>query len=180
MVAKVIYRHIKWEDIDGIISGFVAQGWEKPRAVIEGYVTEQEQGVRLVVVAEVDGQMAGYVTLLRKAVAVPFTNQEMPEIKDFVVFEKYQSQGIGNQLLAGIEKEAAAFANEICLGVGLHAGYGAAQRLYVKRGYVPDGTGIWSGRVPAKPYAMVENDDELVMYLSKKLSECKEVKDDEH
>lgn len=31
----------------------------------------------------------------------------------------------------------------VCIGVGLHAGYGSAQRMYVKRGYIPDGTGVW-------------------------------------
>lgn len=31
----------------------------------------------------------------------------------------------------------------VCIGVGLHAGYGSAQRMYVKRGYIPDGSGVW-------------------------------------
>ena len=31
----------------------------------------------------------------------------------------------------------------VCIGVGMYPGYGAAQRLYVKRGYVPDGSGLW-------------------------------------
>lgn len=35
------------------------------------------------------------------------------------------------------------YSSTICLGVGLHYGYGAAQRMYVKRGYIPDGSGVW-------------------------------------
>lgn len=54
-------------------------------------------------------------------------------------------------------------------GVGLHSGYGAAQRMYVLRGYVPDGSGVWyEGRVWDQ-YAPCVNDDELNLFLSKKL-----------
>lgn len=170
MNSKVVYRYITQNDIDDIILNFTEQGWEKPRSIIENYVFEQERGMRIVVVAEKADKIAGYVTLLPEAEdAVPFIERKIPEIKDFIVFKKYQSQGIGNQLLACIEKEAAKFADEICLGVGLHAGYGAAFRLYIKRGYIPDGTGVWSGDVQAPPYAMIENNDDLVICLSKKL-----------
>ena len=34
---------------------------------------------------------------------------------------------------------AGKYADIVYLGVGLHSGYGSAQRMYVKRGYVPDG-----------------------------------------
>ena len=33
----------------------------------------------------------------------------------------------------------------VAIGVGMHAGYNAAQRLYVLRGYVPDGRGLTYG-----------------------------------
>jgi len=55
------------------------------------------------------------------------------------------------------------------LGVGLHPGYGAAQRLYIKQGYVPDGSGVWFQNKQLKPNERCVNDDELVLYLSKKL-----------
>ena len=170
MSLDVTYRYINKKDINGIIVNFTEQGWEKPRSIIENYVLEQESNERVVIVAEIADQIAGYVTLLPKAKdAVPFIERGIPEIKDLVVFKKYQSQGIGNQLLACIEKEAALLTDEICLSVGLHKGYGAAQRLYIKRGYIPDGTGIWSGHTQAPPYAMIENNDDLIICLSKKL-----------
>ena len=55
------------------------------------------------------------------------------------------------------------------MGVGLHKGYGSAQRMYVKRGYIPDGSGVWFGDKPCRPYADCRNDDDLALYLSKKL-----------
>jgi inorganic pyrophosphatase len=68
-----------------------------------------------------------------------------------------------------IEAEAAELSNTVCLGVGLRSGYGATQRLYIKRGYIPDGSGVWYGRSPAQQYGTVENGDALVLYMSKKL-----------
>ena len=167
---KTTYRYLANEDIDIIINNFLGQGWHKERKTIENYILDQEKGNSIVIVAEIENDIAGYITLIPEAQdAITFVNKKIPEIKDFVVFEKYQSQGIGNKLLELIETEAANVANEVCLGVGLHSGYGAAQRLYIKRGFIPDGTGIWSGNELALPYSMIKNDDELVMFLSKKL-----------
>ena len=67
------------------------------------------------------------------------------------------------------EAVAARYADAVYLGVGLHSGYGSAQRMYVKRGYVPDGSGVWYRDTACAPYAPCINDDELVLYLSKKL-----------
>ena len=77
------------------------------------------------------------------------------------VFEKFQRCGIGTMLMERIEAIAAKNADIVCLGVGLHSGYGAAQKMYAKRGYIPDGSGVWSGSAPAEPYGMVENGDDF-------------------
>ena len=53
------------------------------------------------------------------------------------------------------------------LGVGLHSGYGGAQRLYAKRGYLPDGSGVWYRDAVCEPYTICRNDDDLTLYLSK-------------
>jgi len=68
------------------------------------------------------------------------------------------------------EQIAAEYADTVYLGVGLHSGYGSAQRMYVKRGYIPDGSGVWYGDKICPPYAECKNDDELNLYLSKKLT----------
>ena len=65
------------------------------------------------------------------------------------------------------EKVAAQYSDMVYLGVGLHEGYGSAQRMYVKRGYIPDGTGVWYGEKVCPQYADCCNDDDLVLYFSK-------------
>ena len=59
--------------------------------------------------------------------------------------------------------------DKVTLGVGLHSGYGPAQRLYIKRGYIPDGTGVWYQNHQPAMNAVCEDIGELVLYLSKNL-----------
>ena len=67
-------------------------------------------------------------------------------------------------------KLAKAISEVITLGVGLHKGYGPAQRIYVKRGYIPDGTGVWYQNKNIDNNEPCFNDDDLALYLSKKLN----------
>lgn len=67
------------------------------------------------------------------------------------------------------EEIASKYSDTVYLGVGLHSGYGSAQRMYVKRGYIPDGSGVWYGRSVCEPYGKCCNDDDLNLYLSKTL-----------
>ena len=168
--AEIICRSPIQSDIERILAQFAAQNDNKPREVWDTYYREQESGERFVVLAEVDGDIAGYVTLYPEAKdAVPFLGKDIPEIKDFHVFKKYQRRGIGSVLMDRIEGIAAGISDTVCLGVGLHSSYGTAQRMYSKRGYIFDGSGVWDGSSPAKPYGMVENGDDLILYMSKKL-----------
>ena len=53
---------------------------------------------------------------------------------------------------------------------GLASDFTGAQRIYVKRGYIPDGTGVWYQNKPCAQYETeIANDDNLVLFLSKKL-----------
>ena len=83
--------------------------------------------------------------------------------------EPFQNQGIGNLLLEEAEKRVKLISDKVTLGVGLHSGYGPAQRLYIKRGYIPDGTGVWYRNQPLEMNATIQNNDDLVLYLSKEL-----------
>lgn len=162
-------RSMRGQDIDQLDAGFIEQGWGSRREVLERYLREQEAGQRQVFVAEHQGAAAGYVTLLPEAKAGPFAGTGLPEISDFNVMEKYRRNGLGNQLLAAAEDAAAQRASSVTLGVGLHVGYGPAQRLYVKRGYVPDGSGVWYQDRRLAPYTPCMNNDSLAIYLSKDL-----------
>jgi hypothetical protein len=72
------------------------------------------------------------------------------------------------------EQEATTKIQIIGIGVGLYAGadggYGAAQRLYVKRGYIPDGKGVTYNHEPTIPGNSYPLDDSMVLWLTKRLS----------
>jgi hypothetical protein len=53
------------------------------------------------------------------------------------------------------------------IGVGMYASYGSAQRMYAKRGYIPDGRGITYNNEVVDPGSSVRVDDELVLYMTK-------------
>jgi hypothetical protein len=55
------------------------------------------------------------------------------------------------------------------IGVGMYPDYGNAQRLYVLRGYVPDGHGLTYGNEVLPPMAKTINDDDLVLFFTKRL-----------
>ena len=42
--------------------------------------------------------------------------------------------------------------------------------MYIKRGYIPDGTGVWYRNKLCAPYETeIANDDDLVLFLSKRI-----------
>ena len=161
-------RKMQESDIKDLSRGFISQGWPGREEILARYFLEQECGEREVLVAEVGGAVAGYITILPTAKQGPFA-EIYPELSDFNVFEPFQNQGIGNLLLEEAEKRVRLISNKVTLGVGLHSGYGPAQRLYIKRGYIPDGTGVWYQNHQPAMNAVCEDIGELVLYLSKNL-----------
>ena len=162
-------RKTQESDIQELSRGFISQGWPSREEILTRYFKEQESGEREVLVAEVEGALAGYISILPCAKQGPFA-EIYPELSDFNVFEPFQNQGIGNLLLEEAEKRVRLISDKVTLGVGLHSGYGPAQRLYIKRGYIPDGTGVWYQNHQPAMNAVCEDIGELVLYLSKNLS----------
>lgn len=161
-------RKMQASDVKELSQGFINQGWPGREEILARYFLEQECGEREVLVAEVEGALAGYITILPCAKQGPFA-EIYPELSDFNVFEPFQNQGIGNLLMEEAEKRVKLISDKVTLGVGLHSGYGPAQRLYIKRGYIPDGSGVWYQNHRPAMNATCEDIGDLVLYLSKDL-----------
>ena len=116
-----------------------------------------------------EGSVAGLCTLLLKPTEGPWLETNWPEIVDLCVFFHVHEKGIGTKLLDAAEAEAAKIADHVFLAVGVHSGYGPAQRMYVSRGYNFDGSGVWYKGKQLGQYEPCCNDDDLLLFMSKKV-----------
>ncbi|GAB3825350.1 GNAT family N-acetyltransferase [Kribbella italica] len=93
----------------------------------------------------------------------------MPEIQDFIVLPAYRRRGIGGSLMDAAEALVAERSDVVGLGVGLYPDYGTAQRMYVRRGYLPDGRGVIYDHRQVPPGELVRLDDDAVLMFTKSL-----------
>lgn len=157
------------QDINPLAAAFEAIGWHKPPSLYQGYLAEQEAGGRVVLVARVKGLLAGYGTIRWQSDYAPFREQRIPEIVDLNVLPPFRRCGIASALLDEAEHRISERSPVAGIGVGLYADYGAAQRMYVLRGYVPDGRGLcYTGRQVLGGETVLV-DDALTLHLTKDL-----------
>jgi ribosomal protein S18 acetylase RimI-like enzyme len=155
------------QDIPLLVQEFARHHWHKPESTFELYYQEQQQQERHVWLAFYQQQLAGYITLKWNSYYQPFSNAHIPEIMDLNVLPPYRNKGIATQLLDKAEAMANTRSQVIGIGVGLYSGYGQAQKLYIKRGYLPDGQGLTYNYKPIPPGESVPLDDDLVLWFTK-------------
>lgn len=170
MNTKLILRKIRQSDCHKMSKSFQLQGWEdKSVGQFEKYLEYQENGIRDVIVAEINGAFAGYLTIKWESDYKPFQQKKIPEIVDFNVLKKYQRNGIGSRLMDEAERRVKKISDYAGIGFGVYKDYGAAQILYINRGYKPDGNGITKDSIPLEYGETVTIDHSIVFCLLKKL-----------
>ena len=169
---ELVIRDMEEADGTVFVEEFTAQGWHPSLDYYQKRMQERAEGKCAALTAEYQGKQAGYVYLFLVTEEGPFAGKGWPIIVDFNVLKKYQRKGIGGRLMDAAEQIAGQYADTVCLGVGLCEAYGSAQRMYVKRGYIPDGSGVWYQDRQCVQYETVCTvDDDLVLFLYKKLLE---------
>lgn len=133
---------------------------------------EAAHGKRILVLAEStkDKSILGYGQLIWLPIYAPFRKFKIPEIQDLNVIADARRQGIGSALIDYCEAEVKSkdYA-DIGIGVGIISRFGNAQRLYVQKGYVPDGMGACYDDEMLEDNAIKPIDDLLSIKLVKKL-----------
>ncbi|MGL4737592.1 MAG: GNAT family N-acetyltransferase [Cellulosilyticaceae bacterium] len=165
----LMIRDLQESDCQVFYDTYLSYDWHPKYETYTGYLKEQSEGKRLVFVAEYQARVVGICTLVLDPSEGPFGNQGIPEIVDLSVFFHVHKRGIANKLLDVAEDAASKYADSVYLAVGVHSGYGQAQRIYVKRGYLPDGSGVWYQNKQLEQYVPCCNDDDLLLFFSKKL-----------
>ena len=158
---------MKESDICIIARAFKEQGWDKPESQYKLYYEQHIEETRRVVIAEYDGEFAGYITIVFHSLDSYFSERGIPEIVDFNVLIKFRKCGIGSRLMDEAEEFCFKQYETIGLSVGLLSDYGSAIRMYVKRGYVPVGDGIKYRNKVLSYFEQVQVDDDLVLSFTK-------------
>lgn len=166
---KLQIRTMEEKDAKIIYDTYKSYDWHPDLNIYLNYHKEQLENKRKVFIAVYEGEVAGLCTLVLNPEEGPFGGKGIPEIVDLCVFFNRHNLGIAGKLLDVIEEEAGKLCDRVYLAVGVHSGYGAAQRIYVKRGYIPDGSGVWYKGKQLGQYEPCVNDDDLLLFFSKEL-----------
>ena len=169
MDEKISIRNLKEKDCQIISDAFQEQGWNKPLEQYLRYFGQQKAGTRQILIAFYGEEFAGYLTIVPKSSYPPFAEKSIPQIVDFNVLIKFQRCKLGTKLMEAAEKIIAKTSDFVGIGVGLFSDYGNAQRLYIKRGYIPDGRGIFQNGKVLKYGDEIVVDDDLALYFTQKL-----------
>ena len=154
-------------DIPRVMSAFLNSEWHTPEFYFEALLAAQDKGERIVIVAHSSSKIAGFVTIKWKSDYPPFAEKGIPEINDLRVLAEFRRRGIATALVN--EAERRIFKRSLVAGiaVGLYSDYGPAQRMYIRRGYIPDGRGLMYNKLPVNPGHDVFVDDALLLYFVK-------------
>lgn len=130
----------------------------------------QSQGKREVLIVSVEDKDAGYGILNWVPKYAPFKKLGIPEIQDLNVIPAFRKRGIATGVIQYCEDLARDKGyQDMGIAFGLHGSYGAAQRLYIKLGYVPDGQGATYDRKQIAYGDFKPVDDDLCLMLIKTL-----------
>ena len=160
-------RSLVEADIDELADVFA--GWPKKREMFVRYAALAASGAKDVVVATLDAAIVGYLTIDWTSHYPAFAAAGIPEVVDFNVIATARRHGIGGRLMDEAERRIAEHSPIAGIGVGMYADYGSAQRMYVKRGYVPDGAGLVVDGIAPAPGSTIVLDDAPALMFTKTL-----------
>ena len=158
-------------DFDDLSVAFESTDMAKTVEVYLRYRSEHASGKRTILVARFDGRIVGYVTINWRPTYPPFADRGIPEVQDFNVKPDFRRRGFGSQMMDRAEELISERYSTCGIGVGLSSAYGSAQRMYAKRGYIPDGRGLTYKEQPVEERTHVRVDDDLVIYMTKCLTQ---------
>lgn len=165
---QIVIRKMTYEDIPLICKAENDES-ESNVAYLRNHMENQENRKCSAFLALYDNQIAGHAFLYYECKWGGLQNLGLPSVVDLAVYEAYRRKGIATALMDYAEEEARGIHARIYLDVCLNSDYGPAQRFYIKRGYVPDGAGVYFEGKVLGLNAPCRNDDELTLCLVKEL-----------
>jgi GNAT superfamily N-acetyltransferase len=170
----IVVHTLERDEIGLLAAGFSVYDKNKSVQLFERYFEEEQEGHLICLVANVDGNDVGYLTIWWDSPYVSFSKRSIPEIRDLNVLPHYRGKGYAARLMAHAEEMISERSDFAGIGVGLSSDCGTAQRMYVRRGYVPDGLGLMCKYQKVDPGSKVKVDDDLTIMLTKRLNTSEE------
>jgi GNAT superfamily N-acetyltransferase len=163
-IEKLTPDRVEW-----LSAEFSKLGWVRPERYFQHCFEAQSQGKIVFLLARRGEELLGFLKIMWQPEYAPFREREIPEISDLIVTPANRRQGIATRLMDKAEAIIRVRNPIAGIGVGLHPGYAAAQRMYARRGYVPDGNPLTYHNEFVIEYQEVRLDDELILHLVKEL-----------
>lgn len=170
MSSRISIRRAENQDISALYTIMERLGYAKDIGYFEHCLELQDKGKRILFIISEDGKDAGYGILNWVPKYTPFKRLGIPEIQDLNVIKDFRKKGLATELIKYCEKLAKDKGHDqMGIAFGLHNSYGAAQRLYIKMGYIPDGEGVTYDRKQIAYGDFKPLDDDLCLMLVKTL-----------
>jgi len=142
-------------------------------ATIEGHFQDHENGASTTILGYEAGRLVGIVTIRWHCHYPPFRARQIPLIQNIEIRYEDRGRGLGGLMLERTEQEIAQRSPLAGICVGILDSYGPAQRLYVKRGFIPDGRSVCHPHEPLYGGETVTIDHDLLLWLVKDVSSLK-------
>lgn len=170
MSSRISIRRAENQDISALYTIMERLGYAKDAGYFEHCLELQDQGKRILFIISYDGHDAGYGILNWTPKYALFKKLGIPEIQDLNVIRDFRKKGLASELIKYCEKLAKDKGHDqMGIAFGLHNSCGAAQRLYIKMGYIPDGEGATYDRKQIAYGDFKPLDDDLCLMLVKEL-----------
>jgi GNAT superfamily N-acetyltransferase len=139
-------------------------------AEARSYLADHAEPDGASLIATDGSDIIGYVSIVWESNYVGFRSRGVPLVHQIAVARLFRRQGVATLLMDAAE-QLVRDRGIATLGitVGLFDEYGPAQRLYGRRGYIPDGRGACRGQRPLSKGMQVTMDDDLIIWLTKDL-----------
>jgi hypothetical protein len=138
-------------------------------ALIDAHFVDHTNGASTTILGYEAGRLAGIVTIRWHSRYPPFRERGIPLIQYIEI--RYEDRGRDGQMLERAEQEIAWRSPLAGLCVGIFKEYGPAQRLYARRGFVPDGHGVCRAHTPLRHGEQVVVDHDLLLWLVKDVAD---------
>jgi GNAT superfamily N-acetyltransferase len=149
------------------LSEWVCDGEAEARRYLAEHM--EPDGISLIAASGPDA--VGYVAVIWESNYAGFRSRGIPLVHQISVSEPWRRRGVAT-LLMDVAEQRAADRGITTLGitVGLFDEYGPAQRMYGRRGYIPDGRGACQGQRPLSEGTQVRLGHDVIIWLTKELT----------